>query len=271
MPRRRWLIFALLVPPYTAFVALLGTVAFWIILADWPDASLADLPGDLADVLTDGEWWSWCGGMAAIAVALQAVFLIPVFRGRPPRGERGTPLALSLSIGALVAAGLVAGLTLGLIDVLSLLAPDRFDLDDKHPALWLFVLIVFAGAWGFWSFCLLVFVRGIWADRVLGRMVGLLLAGTALELLVVLPIDVMVRRRTDCHCAAGSFWALCIAAAATIWLAGPGIAIALLSRRHKAWRESHCARCGYSMGPTPGEACPECGFGWGAGSPRARC
>jgi hypothetical protein len=264
------MIFALVVPAYTFINAVLATALFWLILVDWSEVSLAELPDDVAQMLGEPDWWTWCVVVTAVAVAMQAVFLIPVFAGRPPRGERGAPLAVSLGIGALIAAGLVTALAFSLVDALSLLAPERFDLNDKHAALWVFILLVFAGSWGLWTFCLLVFVRGVWADLVLGRMVGLLLSGTALELLVVVPIDVMVRRRTECYCGTGSFFALCIAAAATLWLAGPGIAIALLSRRHKAWRKTHCGRCGYPMGPTPGQACPECGFPWRGDGPGTR-
>lgn len=257
--------FLVLVPTYTLAVMLAGTVAFWLILADWPGASLGDLLVDMAEVVVEPEWWVWAGGLALIAVGLQAVFLIPMFGQRPPQGARSTPLVVSLTIGALVAALLVAGLALGVTDVLALMAPEAFDVDDKHPALWLFVLLVFVGGWGFWSFCLLVFTTGVWADRLLGRMVAWLLAGTALELLVILPIDVMVRRKTDCYCAVGTFFSLCIAAAAGLWLAGPGVAIAVLGRKHRRWRQTMCGRCGYPKGPSPGAVCPECGFNWQAG------
>jgi hypothetical protein len=96
----------------------------------------------------------------------------------------------------------------------------------------------------------------------LGRLSAWLLAGTLIELLVVLPMDIMVRRRTSCYCWSGSYYALCTAAIATLWLAGPGVVIALRSRRRRLWSETHCEACGYEKGPRPAEACPECGAAW---------
>ncbi len=244
-------------PLYTALMLVIGTVMLWLI-TETDDLDFTDL----MDLLSDGEWWAGAGIVFAIAVAAQAVFLIPMFGRRPPRGERSGSMLISLCIGALLAAVLVGGFFMSLLDALALAMPDRFEMDDKADMLWWLVLIVFIGSWGFWTFCLLVFVKGIWADRVLGRMVGLLLAGTALELFVVLPIYIMVRRKTDCYCATGSFFGLCAGAASALWLAGPGIFVALLSSRHRAWRRDYCGQCGYARGPSPGPACPECGFDW---------
>jgi hypothetical protein len=90
-----------------------------------------------------------------------------------------------------------------------------------------------------------------------------LLAGTVVETVVVLPVDIMMRRRTECYCSTGTFYSLCLSAWALLWLCGPGAFLALTSRRRRAWAAEHCARCGYAKGPSPGERCSECGMEWG--------
>ena len=72
----------------------------------------------------------------------------------------------------------------------------------------------------------------------------------------------MVRRRTDCYCATGTYYALLISLFSLMWLAGPGALILLMRRRHRRWEEGFCLNCGYEKGPTPGAVCPECGFAW---------
>ncbi|MCZ6834808.1 MAG: hypothetical protein O7G85_03450 [Planctomycetota bacterium] len=265
MIRKRWLQMMVLAPAYVAMMVVATAVIGVLIVRDW-DHQLGFVVTVL-QVLGDSDWWRTMGIVCTVGAVLQILFLIPIFQRNPPRGERSRSLSVSLALGAIVSAILVMGLALGLIDALSLVAPDQFDLEDKHPALWVFVGLALFLSWGFWSICLLLFTRGIWADRVLGRLVGLLLAGTALELLVVLPIEVMVKRRTDCHCVTGSFLALCVAGAMALWLVGPGIAIALCAKKHRRWRLTHCGVCGYPMGPTPGPVCPECGFAWKQSKP----
>ena len=82
------------------------------------------------------------------------------------------------------------------------------------------------------------------------------------EVLVVLPIDAMVQRRSDCYCAAGTFWSLCASAVALLWLTGPGIVFAVTMRRRGMARKTNCAGCGQLKGPSPGPVCPECGYSW---------
>jgi hypothetical protein len=94
-------------------------------------------------------------------------------------------------------------------------------------------------------------------------MFGLLLGGTIVELVIVIPIDVLVRHKTSCHCSTPSFHATWFATLALLWLTGPGLLVAALSRRRKPWLEKHCASCGYPKGKEPGPQCPECGYSWG--------
>ena len=265
MRMQRWFVFALLVPGYTVMLLILGSLLLGLIATEWFEDSSKPFFSIITDMLGDPEWWIYGGGIASISVALQAVFLIPLFDRRPPRGERPRALMLSFIIGSFVAALLMVGMALSLVELFGLLYEERYALDQTEDVLGILIGTLFFGGWGFWTLCLIVFVRDIWSDRVLGRMVGILIAGTVLEFIVVLPIDIMVRRKTNCYCYTGTFFTLCIASATALWLTGPGIAIALLSKKHRMWRRDHCLRCGYSRGPSPGDVCPECGYKWKEG------
>ena len=219
-----------------------------------------DLSKYLVDMFSDWEWWNDAGIIAIIAVVIQAIFVIPVLWKKPPKSPQSRSLKVSIIIAAAVTCSLSLGLFFAVEEFSRTVLETRFEIDNPYGG-WL-LLIIILGIWTFWSAVLLVFCKGIWADRLLGRVVGLLIAGTILEFLIVLPLDIMVRRRTNCFCYTGTMFALCIATMGTLWLAGPGIVIALMSKKHRQWRESHCFRCGYAKGPSPGPVCPECGFDW---------
>ena len=260
MMRRRWILLLVGLPVYTLALMVLATVLMGLIVVqEWNSYGWSGFAGDLVGLMDDPEWWGYFGVPALVVVASQAVFLVPVLAKRPPRGERPQSLLVSLVVGGAIAAGLTVGLALAVVELIQTWLEDLLMGEAWMGGVILFILL---GSWAFWSGLLLLFTRQIWADRVLGRLVGLLLAGTLLEVLVVVPIDIMVRRRTDCYCGTGTFFALCLAVVATLWLAGPGVVISISSRKHRLWRQTHCQGCGYAKGPSPGPACPECGFAW---------
>ncbi len=260
---RRWLILVLGIPVYTFLMMVLATgILCALAVEDWASEDWGEFLPALVDLLRNGEWWATAGILTLVAVGAQAVFVIPVIGKRPPKAPRSRSLKISLVIAAAVAGSLTFGLIFAFAEFAGTVLEISSDSDLDFWTAEALVTAIFVGSWAFWSAVLLLFCRGIWADRTLGRVVGLLIGGTLLEALVVLPLDIMVRRRTDCYCFAGTLLALCIATVATLWLAGPGIVIALTSKKHRRWRELHCFRCGYAKGPSPGSVCPECGFQW---------
>lgn len=255
------MIFIIGIPIYTFMLMVLATsVISVLMIEDWTNSNLKKLSRDLLDLLSDREWWTDAGILAIIAVGIQAIFVIPVLWNRPPKAPQSRSLKISLIIAAAVASSLTFGLLFAFAEFSRTVLEYSVESDGSDGGVIVTAIIV--GSWVFWSALLLIFCKGIWADRLLGRVVGLLIAGTLLEALIVLPLDIMVRRRTDCYCFSGTLIALCFSAMATMWLAGPGIVIALMSKKHRRWRESHCFRCGYAKGPSPGPVCPECGFDW---------
>lgn len=263
---RRPLIILLALPVYTfTMMVAASAVVLAIVVEDWSDIRLLELPGALAEMVSEPDWWSIVGPTALVLVALQGVFLLPMFSRRPPREHRGKSLTASLLVAGVLAGALTMGVGGGVLELIGLIGlPELLGSTSvQKEDLWVIPLAMLAVGWVVWSVLLLVFVRGIWADRTLGRLVGLLFAGTLMETIVILPLDVMVRRRTDCYCGTGTFMALSFCGLATLWLAGPGVVIALLSHRHRRWRDDHCGTCGYPKGPSPGPRCAECGSAWG--------
>ncbi len=270
-PRRRLILWLGGMAVYTLLLVFVATFLFALLVVSppWEPQTKRNWVEIGSKALGEGEWWSWALPGAAIIAASQFLFLLPVVRLRPPQGDRQRPLAVSLVLGGLVASLLTLGLALGLVELLAGLVHGDLstnpwggrDLLDR-AWVWPGAAVTLFGSWLLWSGLLFVFTRKLWADRVIGRLAMLLLGGTVAELLVVVPIDVMVRRRTSCECGTGTFWSLCISAVALLWLTGPGITLALTSKRRRLVRATHCAACGQAKGPTPGRACPECGYAW---------
>jgi hypothetical protein len=253
-----------------AWVASFIYLLLWMPPDEWGNAvrELFD-PATWDRALGDDDWWGFIGVPLILLVATQTVFILPYFSRGLRRVEHGVSLRTSVAMAAIVAAALTIGLGFAVWNLVHLIqfnlgVTSHLDFDvhvDRDIRWWLLIgaLIV---SWTFWSVLLLLFA-GRKTDRWVGtRLIGLLLGGTILEVIVVIPLDIMVRRKTDCYCSTGTFFSLCLSAWALLWLAGPGAIIAVLSKRRRLWWETHCASCGYEKGPSPGTRCPECGFEW---------
>ncbi|MCK4873417.1 MAG: hypothetical protein KAS72_11885 [Phycisphaerales bacterium] len=254
--RRRLLVIPVFLVGYTLLIAAAAIFAFGLI-AEPPWGGFEGLI-ELCAGHEIGVTVSFLVG-AACVVASQALFLLPVIQRRPPLA-RG---AHSFTVSAILIAGIAAALTLGLILAgLELFKVWEDELGEWDWTGWAIIAIVLV-SWTGWSVLLLFFTRAKDKSRALAAFTAAIFAGSIVEVLIVLPLDVMVRRRTDCYCATGTFYALVLAVWAVLWLTGPGIVIALLAKRRRLWWETHCRCCGYAKGPSPGSVCPECGSAWG--------
>jgi hypothetical protein len=226
---------------------------------------LRKIPGD--------SEWCWSVGIAILVIlGSQVVFLLPFGVPRPPLASRGRPLMQCLLIATFLAGLLTVGALLALGELLASLLTWTFadnPWDELGPANmlddeWAWVLLagIVCVTWLVWGIGLFIYTRERWLDSAFGRIVGVLFAGTMIEWLALIPIDIMVRRRSDCYCATGTFWSVLIAGLGMFWLTGPAAFLLLTRGRRRAWRESRCHRCGYEKGPQPGLTCPECGVGW---------
>lgn len=100
----------------------------------------------------------------------------------------------------------------------------------------------------------------------MARVASVLFLGTAVETAAVLPLDVVVRRRSTCYCGESTFWSLVILGAVGFFALGPVLYLMPFQKRRRRWLGGRCEVCGYDMRSTPrAERCPECGSGWRAG------
>jgi len=202
-----------------------------------------------------------------VITAAQACFVMPVRRpglsGRHGRSLRVSLVAAGLAVGALVLVSLfgvhsLAVLTLGDGEGESV---DLLGNAYGGPEAWF--VVVCAVCWAVPTALLIAFVRRGRRETVLARIASRVLIGTAAEVALLIPLDVMVRRKTECYCAEGTFWGLTLAGWAGVFAAGPAVFLPLLAKRRKRWYGGHCAACGYDMSSTPNaDRCPECGVGW---------
>lgn len=229
-------------------------------------------PRELVDALYRPAFWGWAAGINAGLILLQAGFLIPVRRPRA-RKHRGVPLAISAAIAGLAATTLLLGIGCAIYGLLELLDA-LIDVDSDEQRL--MYTVVFWGSvllsWIIASSLIRAFLNrrlnaGDSHERALSHIAAILLKGTLIEALAVIPLDVMIRRKTDCYSFAGTMWALSLCFSVGFLLCGPAIVLPLIGRRRREWWRGRCECCGYDMSALLQsdrtiERCPECGAGW---------
>lgn len=271
--RRRWIILILLLLLYSQALTWLCVGAATVIMQPidgWRECASAifDLVfrgrvRPVMEMYTEPVFWWYFAGPSLYIVLTQVMFLLPAVR--PPRaGNADRALRNSLVAAGLVGAGLATGLFLAAIALLAIIAGegDELGIEDNYSSFVGWVLLPLGLSWLVWTVMIAMFARPRLKPNLFTRILAILFGATLIEVLIVLPLDIMVRRRTNCYCSTGTAHTLGLAAWAGIWLAGPGIVLALTSKRRRWWYENHCAKCGYEKGPSPGERCPECGHAW---------
>lgn len=227
-----------------------GVVATVVtVLADW--VGLLDPIGEFLQ-----EWVPW-----------QVVFWAPLLITWPiasillaRRCRRRTPLMLSMAIAGLSAGLLLGGIVLGAASAAELLGWRAGEDDLWYSAVALVLLSWPVGTLLLWSFA-----RHRPPEAALSRIASRLFVGTIVEAAAIIPLDVMVRRKSDCYCGEGTFWALSACWAIGFLVLGPAIWLLPLSRRRRRLYLGRCVACGYDMsGCRDADRCPECGAGWRA-------
>lgn len=219
--------------------------------------------------VTDREWLTLAAIIIGALTAAQLIFVFPVRRPAPAR-SRGTALGASLGLAGLGVGVLSGALVLAVacvVQVYELLgARPLVDTGAFDPG-WIIVGWCLV-SWAVATPLLIRFCRRGPREALLGRLSSRLFVGTVVEVTAIIPLDVMVRRRADCHCGSGTFIGLLMCASVGIFALGPAVFLPVLARRRRRWYEGKCEGCGYDMSPTPrAPCCPECGLGWRADSP----
>lgn len=251
-PRLKWLAFGALATVEFALVYALG--ALWLT--------------DMGDGVDWAEWWTilrepeaipWLGGLALGIIGAQAALLLPM--RRPRTANEGTPLMVSLASAALACALLLGGALWLALEFVGLWEPAM-----DHDAAALLIIAAPIPAWILTTPLLIYFCRRrARQERLLGRISAAIFLGSIVEALCVIPLDVMIRRRTDCYCGEATFFTLTACGTVGLYAFGPAIVLPLLARRRRRWYAGRCEVCGYDVSGVPNaDQCPECGAGWRA-------
>ncbi len=187
---------------------------------------------------------------------------------------RGMPALLTAALAACMAASLALGVVFALSSIPTILGPKKSILSggsDAYAAWWWSgSLAAFFLTWIVATPLLLAFIRRGDRDSALARVASRLFLGSAIEAGAVIPLDVMVRRKTDCYCGESTLWTLTICWGVGTLVLGPAIWLVPLARRRKRWFQGRCEVCGYDMsGCMTALKCPECGSGWRSKEPDA--
>lgn len=263
--RRKWLIAA----AYWLVQALLIHIFGWLWLGlsfgvDGPGGDLLGAAGislrEFAAELADPDALVPSVIVVGVLTLAQAVFLFPV--RRPGfAADRGVSLYLSLAVAGFAAALLLTAAVVAVVQAVRFAQGDHgFDVPDP---VWWALLGVILLSWSVSTVLLVRFCRRGTRESVLGRIAATLFLGTVVEALATIPLDVMIRRRSDCYCNTGTFLTLTTCGAVGVFALGPAIFLPLLLKRRRRWYMSRCEVCGYDMSGNPrADRCPECGAGW---------
>ena len=248
-----------------AFAVMLGALLAFLLTMPRDDSGVRRLFGtpdlrEAADLLVSsnaGEFWGVFFAMFAATFVAQMLFLLPVRRPRP-NVTGGRSVWLSLVVAALAIGFLIFGALSALFGVISGAENPFKEVTPIVLAIGIGWLAAFPLLWAFAG-------RGPRRPReeFLRRIAARLLLGTIIEVAALIPLDVMLRRRTNCYCGEATFLPLIACGALGVFAFGPAIYLPLLARRRRRWYAQHCDACGYDMTACPrAERCPECGAGW---------
>lgn len=167
------------------------------------------------------------GALSAVALLVltfssQALFLLGSGKLELSRPLSGWRLAIPATVVGLMLAILIGGTGLALSEL--------FYLDTEEWA-FLGLWALMGTSWIVWSFLLFIYCRGWERFNVIGRLIGVLFAGTLATFLVSIPAHIIVSRRPGCF--VGVLTAVGIASGVYVMLGSFGPAILLLFLREK--------------------------------------
>lgn len=203
-------------------------------------------------------------GIAAAIAGTQVAFVAPLV-GRPSLSANGHSLRASVIAAIVMAAFLTAGLLFALVQGALLAVADAGRSTSweqlallGEPAVVATVLVlawIAAGA----CWCVALWSSGNARDpNGLQRFVRWILAGTAVELALSIPLYALARRNESCYCSLPTFWSILIGTTALFWLCGPWAVLFLTRGFRRNWSRGACPTCGYPR-RTGATVCSECG------------
>lgn len=235
-----------------------------------PDEALREYGEYLWSVVTF-EWIGrgdsdWILAAVCLAWTLLAVAFISPIVGPARREPAGRALWPSVIAAATLGAFIVAMLFAAIVEgAVALVSADQSTFSDAYdsigPWIWLAALVVWCVSGAGWAFLL----RRIGRSRDPGevdRLLRLVFAGTAVELVLGLPIYLMVRKKYSCYCGMATFLNLVMGMAALCWLCGPWMVLLWTKDARRNWSRGSCRSCGYPQ-RSGSAVCSECGAALG--------
>lgn len=213
---RKW---GILISIFYALIFLTLIVPGSMFLAGGDLSKWSGLVRGVKDSYTDWTFWIIAGAILGGQMLLLFLSVDTSFRRLKPRTHILVSCAVVTFLTALLSTAVIWSLVvavrgdkfLDLVDNFS----RRFLGDQEHSVI--FLLLIFWGAiWLLWAVLFFFYFRN--SSPTLTRLISWLLKGSVLELLIVVPCHVIVRRRDDCS-----------APAATSFGIATGVAIMLLS------------------------------------------
>jgi hypothetical protein len=203
---------------------------------------------------SSGTMWPWVFGATGVVCSVMATAMLRV------RYADRTPIGVSVAIAGAVSAALLLGAAFAIMEGI-----EQVTRSDLLDGAWHWpILGSIAVGWVVGTPLIWAFIRRGPREGQLARLASRLFLGTVIETVAVIPLDVMVRRKTDCYCGEGTFWSLVLCGSAGFLMLGPGVFF-LVGRRRRRWLAGRCEVCEYDMsGCMDAERCPECGAGWRA-------
>ncbi|MCA9276281.1 MAG: hypothetical protein KDA29_09665 [Phycisphaerales bacterium] len=231
-----------------------GITHLWGVWPSW---------AEYVDMLITGEFAVNMIIAIVVITLAQLMFMLPVRRPGITAGK-GKGLKRSLVTAGFVIAVLCLAALMGIGEALRALSDYRLSLGFDLPGgEYTAAGVVVVVAWAIATPVLFRFASPGPRERVLSRLARKLFMGTIVEVALLIPLDVMIRRKTDCYCWSGSYWALTLCGFVGVFALGPAIYLPLLAKRRATWYGGHCGVCGYDMGGNlQAHRCPECGSGW---------
>ena len=252
---------------------LLFPIFIWLAITpfeSWPSTANAtlSLTEDYWRFLVSLAYWQfdvtgkiWLVAIAAVWATLTVAFLAPI-TGRVQLLQHGRSLRSSVAVAVLMGS-VICGLIMGALieGVLALMTSTEEEFYALQRLSAIAVISAVIGAWivggALWAF----FLRRSASSRNpagLDLLLRRILAGTAVELVLGLPIALLIRRRSECYCSTATFFNFAFGTAALLWICGPWSVLFLTRKARANWSRTACAFCGYPR-RSGGSECSECG------------
>ena len=257
---------------------LLFPIFIWLAITpfeSWPSTANAtlSLTEDYWRFLVSLAYWQfdvtgkiWLVAIAAVWATLTVAFLAPI-TGRVQLLQHGRSLRSSVAVAVLMGS-VICGLIMGALfeGVLALMTSTEEEFHGLQRLSSSVGSIAVIGAWIVGGALWAIFLRRAGSSRNpagLDLLLRRILAGTAVELVLGLPIALLIRRREDCVCGTMTFFNFMFGTAALLWICGPWSVLFLTRKARANWSRTACASCGYPR-RSGGSECSECGQAFAA-------